>query len=211
MGIRPPRLNRSIRRLLKIHQTGMPKQDLIRRAFDTCPSTTIVLGLTALITLAQFVWPQVLELFRRTPDALQTGEWWRIISPLFVHAYGWPHLLFNLGWISAVGLAVERRFGHLHWLLLYFVPGIVGEFAGLAWEPHGAGSSLGGSGLLGAFAVWLLVHRPTLRSRDRWWGLFIILCGTMLTLLHNIHGPPIIAGAALGALILRSGERSPLQ
>jgi membrane associated rhomboid family serine protease len=174
------------------------------------PSTTIVLGVTALVTGAQFIWPQVLEAFRRTPDALRTGEWWRTFSPLFVHAYGWPHLLFNLVWISVIGIAVERRFGHIQWLLLYFVPGIVGEFAGLAWGPYGGGASLGGSGLLGAFAVWLILHRPKLAWRVRWWGPFIILTGAVLTLLRNLHGPSIVAGAVLGALmLLRSGKSAP--
>jgi membrane associated rhomboid family serine protease len=181
------------------------RRGTIVRALDNCPTTTLVLGITALVTVAQFVWPQILEAFRRTPDALQNGEWWRLFSPLFVHAYGWPHLLFNLVWISAIGLAVERRFGHFLWLLFYFVPGVVGEFAGLVWEPHGAGASLGGSGLLGAFAVWLLLHRP----RDRWWGILIILGGTLLTLLRDLHGPSILAGVALGTLILMRFGASP--
>jgi len=175
-------------------------------ATETAITTTIVLGLTALVTGAQFVWPQVLEDLRRTPDALQTGQWWRTFSPLFVHAYGWPHLLFNLAWIGAVGVFVERRFGHLRWLILYFVPGVIGEFFGFVWSPHGAGSSLGGSGLLGGLGVWLLVRGQALPWRVRWWGPFILLCAAVLTLRHDVHGPPIFAGAVLGVLmLLRSG------
>ena len=193
-----------------MHLNGVRENGTVRRALDAFPSTTIVLGLTALTTGARLVWPQMLELCRRTPDTFQTGQWWRTVSPLFVHAYGLPHLLFNLAWVAVIGVAVERRFGHLHWLLFYFVPGIIGEFAGLLWAPHGAGASPGGSGLLGAFAVRLLLHRPALRSRERWWGVFILVPAAVLTLLRDLHGPPISAGAALGALVLvRSGERVP--
>jgi membrane associated rhomboid family serine protease len=161
-----------------------------------------VLGVTAVVTGVQFVWPPVLETLRRTPDALQTGEWWRTFSPLFVHAYGWAHLLFNLAWIGPVGVIVERRFGHLGWLILYFVPGVIGEFAGFAWDPHAAGASLGGSGLLGGLAVWLLVRGQVLSWRVRWWGPFIIVCAAALTLRHDLHGPPMLAAAGLGVFML---------
>jgi membrane associated rhomboid family serine protease len=170
-------------------------------------STIVVLGITVLATGAQFVWPHVLQTLRRTPDALQSGQWWRSVSPLFVHAYGWPHLLFNVAWIAPVGVIVERRYGHLRWLALYFVSGVIGEAAGFAWEPHGAGASLGGSGLLGGLAVWLLVHRQTLPWRILWWGPFIIVAAMVLTLRHDIHGPPMLAGAVLGALILPGSDQ----
>jgi rhomboid protease GluP len=176
----------------------------IERTPGACPTTAVVLGITTLVTLAQFAFPQVLEALRRTPDALAHGEWWRLVSPLFVHAYGWPHLLVNFAWIGAVGVAVERRFGHARWLLFYFVPGVLGECFGLLWEPHGAGASLGGSGLLGAFAAWLLVHG----QRKRGWGILVLACGALLTWVHDIHGPPTLAGAALGSLALLRSRRS---
>jgi len=165
-------------------------------------ATMAVLAVTALVTGAQFVWPQVLETLRRTPDALAAGQWWRTFSPLFVHAYGWPHLLFNLVWIGAAGVLVERRFGHIRWLILYFVPGVIGEFIGFVWDPHAAGASLGGCGLLGGLAAWLVLRGQALPWRIRWWGPFIIVGGLVLTLCQNLHGPPMLAGTALGVLII---------
>lgn len=182
---------------------GVPRQDAVRHANPPRPIVTMaVLGVTALVTIAQFVWPQVLEYLRRTPDALRSGQWWRTFSPLFVHAHGWPHLLFNLFWISATGIVVERRFGPIRWLVLYFVPGVVGEFVGFVWEPRGAGSSLGGFGLLGAFSVWLLLRGQSFPWLIRWWGALIILIAPILIALRDVHGPPLLVGAALGLLML---------
>ena len=165
-------------------------------------ATAIVLGITALVTSAQFVWPIVLEALRRRPDALEAGQWWRTVSPLFVHAYGWPHLVANLLWIGAAGVFVERRFGHWRWLILYFVPGIIGEFIGFVWSPHAAGASLGGSGLLGGLAVWLILRGKALPWRFRWWGPLIIAGAAVLTLLRDLHGPPMLIGAALAVMML---------
>lgn len=188
-----------------------PPSEAIRNARRTRPIVTpIVLGVTALVTIAQFVWPEVLENLRRTPAALQSGQWWRTFSPLFVHAQGWPHLLFNLLWIGAAGVIVERRFGPTRWLVLYFVPGVVGEFVGFTWHPHGAGSSLGGSGLLGGLAVWLLLKGQSLSWRIRWWGALVIAGALVLTIIRDLHGPPMLVGAVLALVMLKwDGRQRP--
>src|SRR6266498_2052436 len=115
-------------------------------------ATASVLLLTAVITGLQFRFPEVLSALRRTPWALSSGEWWRLITPLFVHPDGWSQITFDFIGIAIVGTVVERIFGARRWLILYFSAGLVGEVAGFAWEPFGAGSSVGGAGLLGAFA-----------------------------------------------------------
>ena len=50
-------------------------------------------------------------LARPSARTLAAGEWWRLVTPLFVHSEGWPHLLFNLLWIGFAGLVAERVFG----------------------------------------------------------------------------------------------------
>ena len=74
------------------------------------PATITVLAVTIVITGLQFLYPEVLEVLRRRPGTLAAGEWWRIISPLFVHAEGWPHLLSSLKSLLETGKSlVETR------------------------------------------------------------------------------------------------------
>jgi len=165
-------------------------------------ATIVVLTAAAIVSIVQFFQPALLDLLGRRPGALAERGWWRIVTPLFVHSEGWPHLLFNIAWIGWVGTIIERRLGSRRWLILYFVPGIIGELIGLVWKPHGGGASLGGSGLLGALCVWLLlraVHRPW---RIRIWGPLGLATALVLTLRHEVHGPPILIGAALAAVMM---------
>src|ERR1041384_1283909 len=66
------------------------------RTKPSVPVTAIILiGVTALITGLQFVFPEVLSAFRRNREALLAGEWWRMVTPLFVQAAGKPHAFVN--------------------------------------------------------------------------------------------------------------------
>src|SRR5438477_11960617 len=57
--------------------------------------TLVIIGATALVTGLQFVFPEVLTTLRRNREALLAGEWWRMATPPFVHAYGWSHACVN--------------------------------------------------------------------------------------------------------------------
>jgi rhomboid protease GluP len=171
-------------------------------------ATTAVLAVTTVITLFQFAYPEVLELLKRRPGCLAAGEWWRIISPLFVHSQGWPHLVFNVAWIAYVGVVVERSFGSARWLIIYFVSGVIGEFAGFAWKPDGAGSSCGGSGLIGALCVWIILRRRTQRWQFRASGYIGLAGAAVLCAVRDLHGPPILAGALIAAVMLRRDQRA---
>jgi rhomboid protease GluP len=166
-------------------------------------ATLLVLGVTAFVTVAQFLHPDVLSQLGRRPGALATVEWWRVVSPLFVHSQGWWHLLFNLVWIGLVGVGVERIFGSWRWLVLYFLPGIIGEIIAFAWKPDGGGASLGGAGLLGGLCIWLLLRGGPWPWRIRIWGPICLVAALVLAIRQEIHGPPALVGACLAAVMRR--------
>lgn len=52
------------------------------------------------------------------------GEWWRLITPLFVQDGGVTGSLFNLVSLFLVGCVAERHWGSQRWLIIFFVGGI---------------------------------------------------------------------------------------
>lgn len=126
------------------------------------PATIAVLGLTVVATVLSVVYPLILAVLRRDPEALAAGEWWRVVTPLFVQPDEWWQILVVFAGLLIFGAFTERLFGAARWLVLYFGSGIVGELAGYAWQPYDAGASVAVAGLMGATCVWLLWRGDTI-------------------------------------------------
>jgi len=162
--------------------------------------TISIVVITGIFTSVQFIYPPLLFALRRTPGALSQHEWWRLITPILVHDGGWRQIAFNFPATLIAGAIVERFYTRGEWLGLYLLGAVVGELAGFAWQPDGAGNSVAGAGLLGGIAVWLLC----LKLMPARVGASILLGGALvLTLLRDLHGPPLLAGACAGAILLR--------
>ena len=58
--------------------------------------------------------------------AIFTGEDWRLVSYLFVHANA-LHLLMNMGGLWVLGPFVERAYGRLRFALIYLCSGLAGS------------------------------------------------------------------------------------
>ena len=63
-----------------------------------------------------------------TPNALRGGEPWQILSSLFVHLDP-ISFFFNLIGLWFVGATIERQLGRTRFLLLFFVPALMGNLA----------------------------------------------------------------------------------
>ncbi len=90
---------------------------------------------------------------------LRQGEYWRIITPIFLH-FGAVHIIFNALWLWFLGSRVEAVYGSstIAWLIL--VTGIVSNSA-QAWVSFPIGFG-GMSGVVyGLFAYVWLVGRVT--------------------------------------------------
>src|SRR5690625_2750569 len=55
--------------------------------------------------------------------AIMDGEWWRIVSSMFLHI-GVFHLFMNMIALYYLGIAVERIYGSSRFLMIYFLAGI---------------------------------------------------------------------------------------
>ena len=169
--------------------------------------TVLIIGSTALITGLQFVFPEVLTALRRDREALLAGEWWRMVTPLFVHAYGWWHGCVNL--VAAVIFCplAERLFGK-RLLALYFIPGVLGQIFGYLWSPYSAGASLGLAGVTGGLFAHTFLNRQELSRSAQ----LLAICGMagaiVLCLWRDIHGPPTVLGILLASMMTIWWRRS---
>ena len=162
--------------------------------------TLVIIGSTALLTGLQFVFPEVLTALRRNPKALLAGEWWRIVTPLFVHAYGWWHACVNgVAAIIFCPLA-ERLYGKKLWAL-YFIPGVAGEIFGYLWGPNAAGSSLGIAGVMGGLFAFVVWHRRELSGSAQLFAMCGIAGAIAMCFWRDIHGPPTVLGILLGSIM----------
>lgn len=164
-------------------------------------ATTLIVTLTVLTFLLQLAYPEVLQALRRDMAGLKSGEWWRLVTPLFVQPYGTFQFLFNMLFLAVFLPMGERLYGAGIWLL-FFVPGLVGQLVNSAWAAAGTGgSSTAVFGLMGSILVYVLVYR---KSAPRQYPVFAILgiCGAVvMCFARDGHGPGLLTGAVLAALI----------
>lgn len=95
-----------------------------------------------------------------TPSGIRTltpeGALVSILVSMFLHG-SWPHLLGNMLFLFVFGRSVENRFGHLKFLLIYFVSGLGGALMHIVLNAGSRVPSIGASGaiagILGAYFV----------------------------------------------------------
>ena len=163
--------------------------------------TLVIIGSTALVTGLQFFFPEVLTVLRRNREALRAGEWWRMVTPLFVQAYGgWQACGNGVAAILFCPLA-ERLYGKKLWAL-YFVPGVVGQIWGYLWSPNMAGSSLGIAGVTGGLFAFVGFHRRELSGSAQPFALCGIAGAVALCFSRDIHGPPTVLGILLASIMM---------
>ncbi|MGX4642906.1 rhomboid family intramembrane serine protease [Massilia sp. SYSU DXS3249] len=73
------------------------------------------------------------------------GEWWRLVSSMFLHGSIW-HLGFNMLALWQVGRLTERIFGSARFIGLYLLAGVSGSIASVLWNPNV--NSVGASGAI---------------------------------------------------------------
>jgi rhomboid protease GluP len=152
--------------------------------------------------------------------ATQDGEWWRLVTAMFLH-FGVLHLGLNMWALWDGGQWVERMYGPLRFAVIYGLAGLLGNLLSLV--THGGQAVSGGAsgaifGVYGALLTYLWRERRRLRPTEfRWlfWGavgfsLLTIVFGLLITGIDNAaHIGGLSTGLLLGwALMPVSAEDS---
>lgn len=88
---------------------------------------------------------------------LYKKQWWRLFSPIMLHA-GVIHLISNVLIQLRVGGYLNLVFGNAKWIWIYLVSGVFGNVCSCCFLPDsvGVGSSGALLGMLTAWIVWII-------------------------------------------------------
>lgn len=101
----------------------------------------------------------LIEMGAKYNPAIMDGEWWRIVTSVFLHI-GFLHIFMNMLAVYYLGIAVEQIFGRFRFLFIYLLAGIGGGFASFAFtQSLSAGASGAVFGLFGALLFFGLMYR----------------------------------------------------
>ncbi|NLY80753.1 MAG: rhomboid family intramembrane serine protease [Lysinibacillus sp.] len=134
---------------------------------------------------------------------ISDGEWWRVITSIFLHA-GLFHILFNMFALFLFGPELEQIAGKIRFITIYFLAGIFGNVATFMFEHYSYGS-VGASGaiygIFGAFAALVYYARNTMPQLKQI-IMPIIVIGLIMTFLQpNINYYAHIGGLITGFLL----------
>lgn len=149
------------------------------------------------------------------PDVFQHGEFWRLLTPIFIH-FGLIHILFNTMWLYQLGSMIESRQSSLQLLLLVVVTGIISNVA----QYVVGGPQFGGmSGVVYALAGYIWIRG----KYDRASGLFlpqqsvtillvwlaVCFTGMVGSVANFAHLGGLVSGMAIGRILAYLAMRKP--
>ena len=139
--------------------------------------------------------------------AILAGQYWRFITPIFLHA-NLLHVGLNMLNFFILGIFIERLFGHIRFLLIYLVTGVISVIASFYFAPQEVSVGASGAifGLVGAYSVFVLMHRRAFRAGGLpilIWLAFVIAVNLSIGLFvanvdNYAHVGGLVSGCVLG-------------
>mmetsp|Transcript_17383 Transcript_17383/g.23904 ORF Transcript_17383/g.23904 Transcript_17383/m.23904 type:complete len:443 (-) Transcript_17383:753-2081(-) len=132
------------------------------------------------------------------------AQWWRLVSPIMVHA-GILHILPNVAIQLRVGGYLNLVYGSWKWFWIYLVSGVFGEMMSCLFIPGsvGVGSSGALMGMLSSWIVWIVFRWkkiPPQCKRQRNCQLGIVAASIVITL-GTSFSPNVDWGAHFGGAV----------
>lgn len=128
---------------------------------------TIIVYLTQVLT-KQFLGNDIpLILGMKVNELIVAGQWWRIFTPIFLHA-DITHILFNMYALFIFGQRLERFYGHSRFLALYILAGLCGNIFSFYFQSNPSlGASTSVFGLVAAEGIFIYTNRKFFPNASR--------------------------------------------
>lgn len=217
-------------------QQGLMPTPSLRELFQRIPATMICLLLSILgamvpewlfpllhwLTMQDFILVSPTQIaFSTLSDGLAEGQWWRLITPIFIH-FGLIHIVFNGLWLWEFGKRIETLAGTVHFLLLVVVIGIASNLGQYLWSGPSLFGGMSGVvyGLLGY--IWVRNKLAPHPAFDLPTGILVVMIGWLLVCMTGLidllmqgsvanaaHAVGLAVGMALGAVFGLVNRRIP--
>jgi len=202
-----------------------------RRRWASAPATYLLVGINCAVFLLMVargvsMWsPTVGQLMYFGADnagsVLIDGQWWRIVTAMFVHV-GFIHIALNMWCLWNLGLLAEPLMGSFGLFAVYILTGAAGNLLSTGWNwyrpmhdgasivfPTGAGASGAVFGIAGALIVLLKSKRlpipqqelKRLRKSVIYFAAINLVIGLSVGLGNGIAGVEIDNSAHIGGFI----------
>lgn len=146
-----------------------------------------------------------------SPPAVAHGEYWRLITAMFVH-FGLLHLAMNMWALWILGRYLERALGPARFTALYFLCGLGGNVAVYLFSSTASLAGGASTALFGLFAATFVVNRKLGLSNNGLIVLIVINLGLTFTI-PNIsilgHLGGLVTGAIAGFGLAYAPRSSP--
>ena len=137
---------------------------------------------------------------------IMQGQYWRFITPIFLHA-NVLHITLNMLNLAVLGVFLERLVGHARFLLIYLITGVVSIIASFYFMPQEISVGASGAifGLVGAYSIFVLMHRRAFRKGGvpaLVWLIFVIVGNLSIGFfVPNVDNYAHIGGLLSGCLL----------
>jgi membrane associated rhomboid family serine protease len=98
------------------------------------------------------------------PPGIPFPFWFTLFSSMFMHG-GWMHLIGNMLYLWVFGDNIEDRWGHVKFLMIYLICGIVASLAHIFFNLQSIIPSLGASGAISGVLGAYMIFYPRNRIR----------------------------------------------
>ena len=156
-----------------------------------------------LLTLVPILGPQLFNFGVHFNLLISEGEYWRLLTPIFLHA-SFAHLLFNMFSLYIFGPELEQIAGKARFLTIYILAGLIGNVTTYLihdWNYTSVGASGAIYGILGAFGA-LVYYTRNFMPQLKQIIIPIIVIGVIMTFLQpQINVTAHIAGLITGFIL----------
>ena len=134
----------------------------------------------------------------KEPFLIASGEYWRLITPVFLHI-GFTHFALNNLALFFLGRLSEKIYGSVRFFIIYMMAGIIGNISSFIFvtDKIGAGASGAIFGLFGALLYFGLVY-PDLFFRTMGKDVITIIA---INLIFGFMVPIVDNSAHIGGLV----------
>lgn len=84
----------------------------------------------------------------------QSGDWWRLITCVFIH-FGIIHLALNMYALFSVGVYLEPMLGKVKYITAYLCTGVLASLASLWWHTEPTNSAGASGAVFGMYGLFL--------------------------------------------------------